>query len=155
MSLIARIQADALAARVARQQDRALFLVTLLAEASRPGKDAGNRESTDDEVLGVMRSFVKNTKTTIGALEDAGAQAVFNPAHNRYNQALNELAVLNEYLPAQATEEDVQRAIDEAVAALPEKNIKQMGAVMAALNAKFGAAFDKAMASGLVKKALA
>lgn len=41
-TLLNRIRKDSLAARKAREGDKASFLITLRAEASRPGKDDGN-----------------------------------------------------------------------------------------------------------------
>ena len=49
--LINQIKSDALEARKARQTNTATLLTTLYSEASMVGKNDGNRESTDAEVL--------------------------------------------------------------------------------------------------------
>ena len=52
--LINQIKSDALIARKARKIDTATLLTTLYSEASMIGKNLGNRESTDQEVLQVI-----------------------------------------------------------------------------------------------------
>lgn len=146
-TLLNRIREDSLAARKAREGDKASFLITLLAEASRPGKDDGNRESTDAEVLKVIKKFIDNTEITLKALGAAASDA--------RTRAELELAMLRAYQPKQATEAEVRAAVDTIVASLPERNLKQIGAVMGKLQAQFDGNFDKGLASTLVKAALA
>jgi uncharacterized protein YqeY len=145
-TLLERIRQDSLAARKARETEKGTFLVTLLAEAAKVGKDDGNRESTDAEVTAVIKKFIKNTDETLRVLgADSAARA----------QPEAELAILQAYLPRQATEDEVRAAVGRIVAELAERNPKQMGFVMGKLNAEFAGNFDKGVASKLVKGALA
>ena len=59
MSLLAQLKKDSLLARKAADGVRATLLSTLIAEAEMVGKNAGNRESTDDEVQQTIRKFLK------------------------------------------------------------------------------------------------
>jgi uncharacterized protein YqeY len=145
-TLLDRIRQDSLAARKARETEKALFLTTLLSEAGRIGKDDGNRESTDAEVTAVIKKFIKNTEETLRVLPAAAASRA---------QPDTELAILTAYLPRQATEDEVRAAIGRFIAELAERNPKQMGVVMGKLNAAFEGNFDKGLASKLVKEALA
>lgn len=147
MELLNRIRQDALAARKERKGDKAAFLSTLLAEASKVGKDDGNRDSTDAEVTAVIKKFVKNTDETLLALGDAAPESRARLQEER--------AVLQGYLPVQATEAEIRDAISTVVAGLTVRNPKQMGAVMGQLTIRFAGNFDKALASQLVKEALA
>ncbi|KVP98232.1 hypothetical protein WJ96_06835 [Burkholderia ubonensis] len=146
-TLIERIRQDALAARKARETEKGIFLITLLAEAAKVGKDDGNRESTDAEVTAIIKKFIKNTDKTLRALGDKA------PDSRARLEA--ELAILQAYLPRQATEDEVRTAVGRYVAELAERNPKQMGVVMGKLNAEFDGNFDKGLASKLVKEALA
>ncbi|KVP75419.1 GatB/YqeY domain-containing protein [Burkholderia ubonensis] len=146
-TLIERIRQDALAARKARETEKGIFLITLLAEAAKVGKDDGNRESTDAEVTAIIKKFIKNTDETLRALGDKA------PDSRARLEA--ELAILQAYLPRQATEDEVRTAVGRYVAELAERNPKQMGVVMGKLNAEFDGNFDKGLASKLVKEALA
>lgn len=144
--LLEKLQAAALAARKAQDSVAASLLTTLYAEAARVGKDQGNRVSTDEEVVAVVKKFGKNVDETLAALPETDVRVA----------ALRvEKALLAEYLPQQLDEAGLTAVIAELVAALPEKSPKQMGAVMAGLKARAGGQYDGAMASRLVKAALA
>lgn len=145
--LLNQIKEDSFQARKAKETEKATLLVTLYAEASRKGKDNGNRESTDAEVLEVIKKFLKGIKETLDALPASKVEA---------RQAAEfEKQILESYLPKQASEEDLRAFIAEVVAGLGEKSPKQMGAVMKALKDKFGGNYDGTVASALVKAALA
>ena len=143
--LLDTLKNDALAARKARDAVRSALLTTLVAEAAKVGKDNGNRASTEAEVVAVVKKFIKNTEETLRAVQGKPAEA----------QARSELAILKAYLPKQATEEDVRAKVAELVGGLSDRSPKQMGVVMAGLNAAFEGNFDKAVASKIVKDALA
>lgn len=145
-ALIERIRQDALVARKARETEKGTFLITLLAEAAKVGKDDGNRESTDAEVTAVIKKFIKNTDETLRALGDKAPES--------RARLETELAILQDYLPRQATEDEVRASVGRYVAQLTERSPKQMGVVMGKLNAEFDGNFDKGLASKLVKEAL-
>ncbi len=143
--LLEKLQAAALAARKNQNAVAASLLTTLYAEAARVGKDQGNRVSTDDEVVAVVKKFSKNIDETLAAL----------PAtDSRVAQLSLEKELLAAYLPTQLDEAGLKALIDELVAGLAEKSPKQMGAIMAGLKARAGGQYDGAMASRLVKAAL-
>ncbi len=143
--LLESIQAASLEARKSKLTERASLLVTLYAEAARVGKDAGNRASTDDEVLKVVRKFVKGVDESLAVLPEGEAR----------DKALREKAVLEEFVPRLTTGEALAAVVADIVAQLPERSAKQMGAVMTALKARLGGAYDGKEASALVKTALA
>jgi uncharacterized protein len=154
MALLDQIQAASLAARQNRDAARAALLTTLFAEAARVGKDKADRLSSDDEVLETVRKFVKNAKETLSALgAPSEGEAAERVARRLGVEA--ELAMLQEFLPTQASEADVAAFIQDVVNGLAEKNPKQMGVVMGQLKARFGDNYDKSVASKLVKAALA
>ncbi len=62
-----------------------------------------------------------------------------------------EAKILDGYIPAGLSADELQAAIAESIAA----GANQMGAVMKALREKFGARLDGKLASELVKQALA
>lgn len=69
MSLYQQIRQDQVAARLTSRAEgsrlKANLLTTLLGEAARVGKDAGDREPTDEEVITLIRKFVKNIEETL------------------------------------------------------------------------------------------
>lgn len=143
--LLESIRTASLEARRAKDTDRASLLVTLYAEAARVGKDAGNRESTDDEVLKVVRKFLKGVDESLAVLTVEAARA----------RALAEKAILETFLPRAVTGDELEGVIQSIVATLPERTARQMGVVMKALKEQLAGAYDGNEASVLVKKALA
>lgn len=143
--LIEQIREQSLQARRAKDTVRATLLVTLYAEAARVGKDAGNRDTTDEEAQRVVRKFLKGVEESLAVLKDEPARQV----------ALAEKAILESLLPQRVTGEQLQAVVQDIVAALPEKSPKQMGAVMRTLKERLAGAYDGAEATTLVKQALA
>ncbi len=144
--LLEKLQAASLEARKAQNTVAASLLTTLYSEAARVGKDQGNRVSTDEEVVAVVKKFSKNIDETLAALPEADARV----ATLRVEKEL-----LSAYLPQQLDEAGLRALVDELVGALADKSPKQMGVVMAGLKARAGGQYDGAMASRLVKAALA
>lgn len=144
--LLEKLQAASLEARKAQNAVAAGLLTTLYSEAARVGKDQGNRVSTDDEVVAVVKKFSKNIDETLAALPESDARVA----------ALRvEKELLAAYLPQQLDEAGLSALVAELVGALADKSPKQMGVVMAGLKARAGGQYDGAMASRLVKAALA
>ncbi|MDO8418099.1 MAG: GatB/YqeY domain-containing protein [Agitococcus sp.] len=160
--LLKQIQDAALSARKARDTVRATLLVTVFAEAARIGKDAGNRESTDDEVLKTLKKFVTGVEETMAQLEQLvanatdvqRAQAVLT-RDTRTAELTLERIILAEFLPVPTSTAELTAFIEEKVALLPEKTPKQMGVLMKLLKERFGVNYDATLASILVKAALA
>ena len=144
MSLLAQLKKDSLLARKAADRVRGTLLSTLIGEAEMVGKNAGNRESTDEEVQQTIRKFLKNNQEALGVIKDEARRAVLE----------QESAILTAYLPPLASDAEVQAFITATVAALAERSPKQMGVVMGALKAKYGSDFDAKQASAWIKHAL-
>lgn len=142
--LITKIQEDALAARKARDSDKSLLLVTLFAEASRKGKDDGDRLSRDEEVVETVKKFIKDLKFT---LDKTTNETVI--AKTKF-----ELAVLSAYLPEMLTGETLLAAIHAIANTLPELNAKAMGTIMGQLRTQYGGAYDGKEAKNLVESLL-
>ena len=93
MTLIEEIKQKQIAARKAGSAEASL-LTTLLGEAAMVGKNAG-RETTDQEVIAVVKKFIKNIDETVSALSSRGQDAA---------SFLAERSVLERFLPLQLTE---------------------------------------------------
>ena len=65
-----------------------------------------------------------------------------------------ELLILKEFLPAQLTEEDMVREIEETIQAVDAKNQRDMGKLITSLMEKYPGRVDGKMLSGLVLKRL-
>lgn len=140
--LIERIKADLLTARKARNMVAANSLTALVGEAVMVGKNAGNRESTDEEVIAMVRKFLKN-------LEETKRNLV---AHGK-NVAVceEEIAIISKYLPQQMSADELKSAI---VTIAEETAGANMGVVMKVLKEKYAGLYDGKLASTLTKEVL-
>lgn len=99
MTLMQKIKQDQVEARKERDTIRANLLTTLIGEAEMVGKNAGNRESTDSEVVAVIKKFVKNAQETLAALR----------AHLQDHVDVTvEISILEGYLPKQLSEYELK-----------------------------------------------
>ncbi|MNR71508.1 Yqey-like protein [compost metagenome] len=151
MNLLETIKNDSLQARRAKDSDKASTLTTLYSEAAMIGKNAGNRDTTDDEVAQTLKKFIKNAREAVAALE-----GTTEPHRVQAREALQREIVLYEsYLPRQLDADQLKVEIDAIVATLADRSPRQMGVVMKTLKDKFAGNYDGAAASALVKAALA
>lgn len=63
--LIVKIKHDQLVARKNRDQIESTLLTTLIGEADMVGKNNGNRDPFDEEVISVVKKFLKGVNETI------------------------------------------------------------------------------------------
>lgn len=139
--LLEQIRSDMITAKKARETAKARSLATLLGEAQMVGKTKGNRETTDEEVVQVVKKFLK------GIVECESLRSNSEMSEQTYN----EIKLFKGYLPTQLTEEqmtsEIKLIIDEAGLSAP----KQMGIVMKTMNEKFPGRFDGATASHIAR----
>lgn len=140
-----QLKKDNLEARKTKNTVKSNLLSTLIGEAQNIGKNAGNREPNNDEVLGVIKKFLKANEESIVMLEKAGRDST---------KEKEERSILLTYQPKQLDESQLKKAIDEIVGSMADKSPKVMGQVMNLLKEKYPNQFDGKMASALVKQAL-
>ena len=101
-------------------------------------------ESDEALVIEVLQKMAKQRRESIEMYQQGGRDEL--AAVER-----NELVVIEEFLPAQLSDDDARAAIDAIKAELGASTIKDMGRVMAELKARHGMALDMSKASALVK----
>jgi uncharacterized protein YqeY len=149
--LIDTIKADSLEARKLNSREpgmhavRANLLSTLFAEAAKVGKDAGNRPSTDEEVIAVVRKFLKNLDETIAALEKVYKDTTLQ---------CSEKAILESYLPRQMDHAELTAAVEQIAGTLAKRSPRAMGEVMKQLKERHGGRYDGKAASEVVRAVL-
>jgi len=151
MSMIDTIKSLYLQARKERNAKKAALYSTLLGEAQMVGKNNGNRESTDGEVIAVIKKMVANTKETRALI--ATTMVDLSQTHQVVDLS-NELEWLNALLPTQITGDALVSEIDLAIASVGATSIKQMGQVMKVLKEKFDGQYDGTEASKIIKEKL-
>lgn len=137
MTLLDKIRADQLQARKENNKTKATVLTTLIGEAAMIGKNAGNRDTTDDETAKVIVKFVK------GIVETQNLTRGVNK--DKFNELEVEKQILEAYLPKQLTVDELKEIILTNFTEKPN-----VGAVMAYLKANYNGLYDGKIASGLV-----
>ena len=132
MTLMEQIKTRQIAARKAGDP-QAPLLTTLLGEAAMVGKNAG-RETTDQEVVAVVKKFMKNIDETITALQSR---------NQLFTQFAVEREILEQFLPQQLTESTLF-----AVA----KSQPNMPTFMKHLKENFAGQYDGKLASTIAKQ---
>lgn len=102
---------------------------------------------TEEEMIKVIISETKKRKESILSFEQGGR------AELAKKESL-ELALLQTYLPAQLSEQDVRTIVKEAIARTGATSQKDMGRVMKAVMEKAGNLADSALVASIVKEHL-
>lgn len=101
-------------------------------------------DNDDTLVIDVLQKMAKQRRESIAMYEQGGRQELAE-------QEQAELAVIEEFLPAQMSDDEISAAIAAIKADLGAESIKDMGRVMASLKERHGAEMDMSKASALVK----
>jgi hypothetical protein len=152
MSLKDQITEDMKTAMRAKDSER-LGTIRLL-QAAMKQKEVDERITLDDAgVVAIVDKLIKQRKDSIAAFEGAGRQDLAD-------KEKAEMAVLQVYLPARLSAEEVAAEIQAIVTELGEEMGKKvgpgdMGKVMGAVKAKLAGKADMGEVSAAVKAALA
>ena len=132
---------------LARETDRRDALRLILASLRSAEKDL-QRPLSEDEELQVLQRERKRRSEAAEAFRAGG----------REEQALKEeteLAILEEFMPAPLSEDDLERIVDDAIAETGATNIRDMGRVMADVMPQIAGRADGSAVSQIVREKLA
>ena len=108
----------------------------------------GNHDGIDDTgILSVLQGMVKQRRESIELYKQGNRQDLVD-------QETAEIALIERFLPTQMDEAAARAAIRALIAETGAAGIKEMGATMAALKARYAGQMDFSKASALVKEAL-
>lgn len=123
---------------------RGLKSVILYAEVAKGSRQQG---LSDDEIIEAFSKEAKKRQESADLYKQSGNQ-------EKAEAELTEKAVIEKYLPAQVSEEELKRAIDKAVTDSGASGLQAMGQVIGAVKQQFGASADGAVIARLVKERL-
>ena len=145
--LTATIKAEMKAAMKARDKERLSTIRLIQAEFKRIEVDE-RIEVDDARALAVLDKMVKQRRDSAQQYSDAGREELAA-------QENAEIAVLQEFLPAQLSEEELIAMVDAAIAASGASGMQAMGPVMGQLKPQLQGKADMGAVSKLVKERLA
>lgn len=147
MSLKHQIISDMTAAMKAKDAARTSTLRMLKAAITNREKEGGG-EISDEDVLKLLRSQVKQRRDSVEQYQKGGRQDLADK-----EQA--EIGIIEGYLPQAASQEEIDQAVTAAIAETGASSMKEMGGVMKAAMAKLaGKNADGKMVSETVKSKL-
>lgn len=128
MSLRQRIDEDLKAAMKAREKVRletVRSIKKVILERESDARSKGSAELTPEQELEILTQLAKQRREAIAQYEQAGRAELAA-------QEAAELAILEEYLPAQLSDAEVSVVIDALITELGASSAKDLGKVMGA-----------------------
>lgn len=123
---------------------RGLKSALLYAKVAANKRDSG---LTDDEVLAVLSKEAKKRQESADLYKQGGSP-------EREASELAEKVMIEKYLPAQVSEEDITVAVDEVIKQTGAQDMKAMGQVIGQVKLKFGPSADGGLIARIVKERL-
>ena len=145
-SLVARIKASMKEAMKARDKERLGTIRLMQAEFKRVEVDE-RIEIDDARVLTILDKMVKQRRDSVSQFQAAGRDELAAIE-------LSEIAVIQEFLPQQLTEDEINSLIDEALASIDATGMAAMGPLMGAIKPKLQGRADMGAVSKMVKAKL-
>lgn len=128
MSLRERIDADLKAAMKAKDKTRLETIRSikkLILEKESSVRASGQNSLTPEQELEILSQLAKQRRDSIQQYQQANRTDLAE-------QERQELAILEEYLPRQLTDAELDAVLDQLIADLGAKTLKDMGKVMGA-----------------------
>jgi uncharacterized protein len=147
VSLIARIEGELKAARLARDADRRDAL-SLVLNALRAAEKELERPLSDDEELQVLQRERKRRLEAAEAYEQAGRE-------EQADAEEFELDVLEEFMPEPLDEDELEEIVDDVIAEVGATSLRDLGRVMADVMPQVSGRADGSTVSQLVREKLA
>ncbi|MWD28766.1 GatB/YqeY domain-containing protein [Aquicoccus sp. SCR17] len=108
------------------------------------GQDEG---VADAEVLKILARMVKQRQESTRAYEEAGRLDLAE-------REQSEIAIIEEFLPRQLSDREVEKAVDEAIEETGAASIRDMGRVMGVLKGNYAGRMDFGTVGPMVKERL-
>jgi hypothetical protein len=162
MSLINTLREDLISAQKAKDEIKVstlrLVFASILNKEKEKRKNLSKTEKdqkvleeksklAEEEIVEVINSEIKKRREALSLFEQAKRSELVESTKK-------EIAVLEKYLPAQLTEDEIKNLVRKAIVKVGAKDIKDMGKVMGALMPEIKGKADGTLVSKIVKDAL-
>jgi len=141
-----RITGDMKSAMKAKDR-QALKAVRMILEAIKKKEIDERIELDDAQVMTVIQKMVKQRKDSISQFSDAGRTDLVE-----IEEA--ELEIINNYIPEQLSDEEVESVVDRAINDSGANSMKDMGKLMGMLKPRLQGKADMSIVSQLIKSRL-
>lgn len=142
-ALLDRLQGDLNTARKAQDRGATLLLSTILADVKNRRIEL-RRDPADEDVIDVLRRGIKRRRESVEMYEKGGR-------NDLADKERGEVSALEQYLPAQVSEDEIRAAVRAAIAG----GATSMGPLMGRVNPQFKGRTDGSVVSRIAKEELA
>jgi uncharacterized protein len=104
-------------------------------------------ELADEEIFDVIASEIKKRREAIELYDRGGRKELADKERK-------EIEILQKYLPAQMSEEEIKKIVADAIGKTGAKEMKDMGKVMGMITAQLKGKADMTLVSKIVKESL-
>lgn len=139
---------EAMRAKENRKVSTIRLINAALKDRDIQAREKGNTDGiSDDEILGLLQSMVKQRRDSIEAYTKGGRADLAQ-------QESEEIACIEEFLPTPLSDDEMDAAIERAIEEKDADCIKDMGKVMGFLKENYAGRMDFSKVSGTVKDRL-
>ena len=147
MSKLKQLITDDMKLAMKAQDKSALKAIRMILGAIKQ-KEIDERINLDDtQVLAVIQKMVKQRKDSISQFSDAGRSDLVEVEEA-------ELSIINNYMPKQLSEAEIEAAVVKAIADSGADSMKDMGKLMGILKGQLDGKADMGKVSQLIKSKL-
>jgi uncharacterized protein YqeY len=148
MKLVDRINADLKTAMLSRDEIalrgvRAIKAAILMAQT----EVGANKELTPEKEIAILQKLVKQRRDSIAIFDQQNRTDLSE-------KEKEEVAIIEKYLPAQLSEEEIKSKVKEIIASTGAAGMKDMGKVMGEASKALTGKADGSLISQIVKKLL-
>jgi len=148
MSLIKQIEDDLIKALKGGDKEKTLTLRGLKSDIRYYTIEKKTKEASDDDVITVLNKAAKRRRDSI-------EQFKLGKRDDLVAKESNELSIIEAYLPAKMSAEELEKIIKDTIAELGDETPSQMGLVMKAVMPKVAGQADGKEIKDIVTKLLA
>lgn len=135
---------DALKARDSRKVSTLRLIQAAIKDRDIANRGAGKDHVSDDDITQILAKMIKQRQESAKIYDEASR---FELAE----QEREEIAIIKEFLPAQLSEAEVEKACAEVVEETGAHGLRDMGKCMNALKERYAGQMDFSKASNKVK----
>ncbi|WP_059102665.1 GatB/YqeY domain-containing protein [Shouchella shacheensis] len=146
MTLLDRLNQDMKTAMKQKEKEK-LSVIRMVKSSLQTEQINLGRELTDDESLTVLNREVKQRKESLHEFEQANREDLASKQRS-------ELTLLEEYMPKQLSEEEIEAVVVETIAEVNATSKADIGKVMSAMMPKVKGKADGGLVNQLVRKHL-
>jgi uncharacterized protein len=144
MNLKNRIQEEMKDAMRSGARERLKVIRLILSSIKQIEVDTRIEVSNDDDVLLIINKMVKQRRDSI-------KQFIAGNRQDLADIEFAEITILEQYLPAQLNEEEIEKILNITIAECAATSMKDMGKVMAAVKSKINGRADMSIISQKIK----